>query len=139
VIPTSSHAGHYAKLVRDSATQRRFIDAAQQVAELAWVQGVPVADLTLKADALFQRARGTTGMGALYSAEELTTAFRERFDLRDGVTLPGHASGMEVVDAAVLGFQPGRVYLFPARPGMGKSTFAQQIGLWSTYFWLRLR
>ena len=52
--PSAAHAEHYAKIVTDTATQRRYADAAQQIAEAAWRSGADIEELTGRIDVLIE-------------------------------------------------------------------------------------
>lgn len=125
-----SHSLSHARLVAEAATKRRLIDAAQQIAEMAWRPGVRLEDVETRADALLAGARSATrGASKLWSAEELAEDFLERLERRMEGELPGVSTGLRAFDKATLGLYPGRLYLLPARPGMGKSVLMWQIAL----------
>ena len=53
--PSAAHIEHYARIVLQHAVRRRYIDAAQQVAELAWNQRKDLETVKQRAEALVGR------------------------------------------------------------------------------------
>ena len=58
--PSAAHIEHYARIVLEHAVRRRYIDAAQQVAELAWNRRKDLDTVKQRAEALVLGASSDT-------------------------------------------------------------------------------
>ncbi len=61
---------HYARIVLEHAVRRRYISAAQQVAELAWNRRKDLNTLKQRAEALILGAPATHSVGARCSRRQ---------------------------------------------------------------------
>ena len=60
---------------------------------------------------------------------DTTVALEKRYYQRQAGVMPGVPTGLADLDALTSGLQPGRVYIFGARPKMGKSSLVRQMVL----------
>ena len=130
-VPSAAHATRYAAVVRRLAVRRALIAAMREAVSIACEQ----EDVDLALDAI------TTSLGDLQRRQLRSTGPRpiseialERIDhytaLQDGSVAPGwptHISGLDLRLNG--GLRPGSLYILAARPSVGKSSFAQSIGL----------
>jgi len=128
-VPAASNVEHYAALVQNAATQRRYIDAAQKLAEKAWPRGVDVEDLALQAEALLTAARPSRRRQDLYEPERWAKAFWDDLEARALGQRTAVSSGLQDLDRMTLGLEAGGLYLLMATPGTGKTELAMQIGM----------
>ena len=120
---------HYAAAIRDCWLRRQAIELAQQLSEQAYG-----ADPDLSPTGIMEQVSGAlAGLAAAGQSTRLTTldeamnaaeAATER--ARQGQTA-GISTGFKSMDARIGGLEPGLVYVFGGRPGMGKSAIAHQI------------
>jgi replicative DNA helicase len=127
--PTSAHITYYAQIVADHALRRRFIDAAQQVAELAWDVRQDVDTVRQRSEALVLGAATDTLSGQeVLAPEAWTDHLIEFLDRSRTGGLAGVSTGLRDLDTMTLGLSAG-LYLLPASTGTGKTALAGQIAL----------
>jgi replicative DNA helicase len=120
--PAISSAGHYAKIVQDTAMLRRLIYVAGDIAELAYSEPDDVTKALDEAETkVFQVAEqrvtdSTRQLDQLLS--EAMDRLQETFDRGDTIT--GAATGYTDLDELLSGLQPSALYIVGARPAMGK-------------------
>ncbi|MGH9133363.1 MAG: replicative DNA helicase, partial [Ilumatobacteraceae bacterium] len=123
--PAISSAGHYAKIVQDTAMLRRLIYVAGDIAELAYSEPDDVTKALDEAETkVFQIAEervtdSTRQLDQLLS--EAMDRLQETFDRGDTIT--GVATGYTDIDELLSGLQPSALYIVGARPAMGKTAF----------------
>lgn len=129
LVPSSSNAGHYARIVKDMATLRALIRAGNDISSLGYDRPGEISDLIEQAErAIFDLALfGRTGDFVPVS-EPLQEAFRRLDEIAKlGLDIVGAPSGFKDLDAITSGFEPGNLIVVAARPSMGKSAFALNI------------
>ena len=123
--PAISSAGHYAKIVQETALLRQLIYAAGDIAELAYSEPDDVIKALDEAETKVfnvaeQRVTDTTR-----TIEELLPEvmdhLQETYDRGDTIT--GVATGYTDLDELLSGLQPSALYIVGARPAMGKTAF----------------
>jgi replicative DNA helicase len=124
--PAISSAGHYARIVQDTAMLRRLIYVAGDIAELAYGEPDDVTKAIDEAESkVFQIAEQRVTDSTRQLDELLSEAMdrlQETFDRGDTIT--GTATGLTELDEILLGLQPSTLNIVGARPAMGKSALA---------------
>jgi len=129
-VPSAAHIGRHADIVLEKALRRAIVDAAGQAQEIAQRPGD--ADEALdQVAALFVGLKRTRVRGSPRRLAELAAQRIEHWQaLGDGSTEPGTPTGLEAIDAALGGgVKPGKVIVVAARPSVGKTSLACQIGM----------
>ncbi len=123
LVPATSNAAHYAKIVREMATLRGLIRVGSEIQRLGFERPGETVMLVDRAEqAVFElsQARVTTEFthieGLLKESFERITQLYEA-----GVDITGVPSGFRELDRLTSGFQPGNLIIIAARPSMGKS------------------
>jgi len=129
-VPSSLNAEAYAQIVAAHATRRRMIQAANQIAALAYNEKQDIGESTEQAvKALEQIAMRTSGEALVPLSHSLSATY-DRVDRSSRtVELPGVCSGLQELDLLLGNFQPGDVYVVAARPGQGKTSFESSVML----------
>ncbi|SPJ33676.1 replicative DNA helicase [Kushneria phyllosphaerae] len=129
--PSASNIRAYADIVRERATLRKLIAAANQIADGAFnPQGRSADELVNEAERLvFQisESRPKTG-GAIGMSDLLSKAvdrIDELFNLKGQMT--GLSTGFRDLDDMTSGLQPSDLVIVAGRPSMGKTTFAMNL------------
>jgi replicative DNA helicase len=128
--PTSVHATHYARIVRNHARRRRLIAEAGKIVESAYDAS---SDLDKTAARMIESGllvaqegkRRTVLRPILDFANEAFNDIHETFDR--GHTEVGITTGLGFLDNYVGGLQGGRLYTVGARTSMGKTALLVQI------------
>lgn len=124
--PAISSAERYAKIVRDAAKLRRVINAASEIAEIAYSEPADVDKALDDAESrIYDVSAGNVNEGA-HVLSELLGESLEKIEERwnNPGQLSGVPTGFRKLDEILLGFQPGALHVIGARPGMGKSALA---------------
>ena len=131
-VPSAANMRRYATIVRDRALERAVIAATAEAATIAWETGDD--DAAAKID------RITTLLGRLERGQvrkaprSIADIALERIDhytaLEDGTITAGWPTSIATLDARLNGgLRAGSLYILAARPAVGKSSFAQSLGL----------
>ncbi|GAA5172159.1 MULTISPECIES: replicative DNA helicase [Halomonadaceae] len=129
--PSASNIRAYANIVRERATLRKLIQAANQIAESSFApQGRPSDELVNEAERLvFQISESRPKMGGPIGMSELLSKAVDRIDELFNMQgrMTGLSSGFRDLDDMTSGFQPSDLVIVAGRPSMGKTTFAMNI------------
>lgn len=130
-VPTSSHAEHHAKLIREKAIKRGLVVAGQAIAEEAGNPAV-TADAALDAAErhLLAFSRSQTDSRPRHIAElgeDAYARYTKLFEADDKSAMFGITTGFGQLDELLTGLQPGHLMIVAARPGMGKTSLALDI------------
>jgi replicative DNA helicase len=127
--PTSTHITYYAHIVADHALRRRFIGAAQHVAELAWDVRQDIETMRQRSEALvLGAATDTLSCREVLGPEAWTDHLLEFLDRIRTRGLAGISTGLRDLDTLTLGLSPG-LHLLAASTGTGKTAMAGQVAL----------
>ena len=127
--PTAIYVDHYARIVERTATLRRLIGAANQIAELAY-------DESHEVDEVVDRAEGIIfGVSESRIHRDLTPIARVLDEVVDQIDflarnqnrLMGVPTGFVLLDKMLGGFQKSDLIIVAGRPGMGKSSLGLSI------------
>ncbi len=126
-VATVANVDHYARIVRNHASVRRMIYAAQQIVADGFTGSMEPADYLAearKAVTMASVAAGT-GDGPVKIGDDLATIFKE---LESG-KMPDNLvrTGIGPIDQLTGGLWPGLLTILGARPGMGKSLICLNI------------
>ena len=127
IVPTSAHAAHYARIVREKSVLRRIIETGGHMVGLAF-QGEENADeiLDQAQHQLFELAQ--QGRREPQRLQSILVKTLERVEQMAGKTgLAGIATGFHDVDRLTSGMQPSDLWVVAARPSMGKTNFCLNI------------
>lgn len=119
----------YARIIHDTATQRRYVDAAQSLAERAWRSGADVGQLAQYADGLLTAARPRRSRRNLLSPEEFARDLELDLEARATGKRTSVSTGLIDIDSMTGGLANGALYLTLAVPGSGKTEFAKQVAI----------
>ncbi len=126
VVPTSVHLEHYARIVHRTATMRRLITVATDIADIGYVDDPDVSKALSRAeDLLFGIRAGTRSRDFVPIREALEPYLETTSPLAtdEGANAPV-ASGFRNLDALLGGLQRSDMIVLAARPSVGKSTLA---------------
>ena len=132
VVPTSVHAEHYARLVRRTSAMRQIIRAGGDIAALGYESG-PDADMVLsKAEEVLFRIRSVRGSRDFIPLREVLDHYLEETGALygpDDIHVAPVPTGFADIDKLLGGgLQRSDLIVLAARPSLGKSTLAFNIG-----------
>ena len=121
VTPAISSAGHYAKIVQETALLRQLIFAAGDIAEIAYSEPDDVVKaLDMAETKVFNVAEARVTDSTRMIEEllpEVMDRLQETYDRGDIIT--GVPTGYTDLDELLSGLQPSALYIVGARPAMG--------------------
>ncbi|HEB65813.1 MAG TPA: replicative DNA helicase [Chloroflexi bacterium] len=124
-VPTSLHAEAYGRIVEETAIRRRMLEAANQIAKLAYREELGIDAVMNDAEkAIF----GVSERRLTSDLEPIKTVLAEyyaRIDqlLRRGEDTYGVPTGFVDLDRLLGGLQPSDLLIIAGRPGQGKTGF----------------
>ncbi len=126
LVPATSNAAHYAKIVREMATLRGLIRAGNDIARLGFDRPGDTVDLVDRAEQIvFELSQQRVSSEFAHIEALLKESFERITALYEaGVDITGTPSGFRDLDRLTSGFQPGNLVIIAARPSMGKSALA---------------
>jgi len=128
-VPSSLHAEAYGHLVEETAIRRRMIEAANQIAKVAYQEGMDVET------AIDQAERAVFGVSERRLATDLQPIKRVLSDYYDRVTelagrdeeISGVPTGFQDLNKILGGLQASDFLIIAGRPGQGKTSFLLSI------------
>lgn len=127
-LPDTSALPAALETIRDRALRRQMIGIAQRIQQQAAGSPDDALDLlfALRSELEAAENHAARGKADFAPSEAIFAGARADLDLPAG-DLVGLPSGLPNLDAKTLGFAPGQLWILGGRPGLGKSSLAQQV------------
>ncbi len=131
ITPTAANVVRYANIVRDMSMLRSMVGAATDITEMVYAKkGTPAEMLETAEKKIYDLRKGERGD----SLEHIGTVLHRVFDnleelSRSDSLIPGLSTGLRDLDMKINGLNKSDLLLIAARPAMGKTSFALNIGL----------
>ena len=128
-VPTASHVGHYATIVKEKKILRDLISAAGEITETAFAPGDDVDSVLDKVEQkIFSISQRSVSNRFIHIKEELKSAYERLESLHRGEgRLRGVGTGFDGLDSKLSGLQKSDLIVIGARPSLGKTAFALDI------------
>ena len=125
-MPTSIHAEHYARIVERTATRRRLIDAAGQIAALAYQEADDVEEVVDHAEQILFGVSERRISRELVPIKQILSDYYDRIEYltRHRGELIGIPTGFTDIDKLLGGLQRSDMIILAARPSVGKTSLA---------------
>jgi replicative DNA helicase len=129
MVPAAGNVRHYARIVKQHALLRKFLDAARSTQDDVYAHQGPVQELIDQVESRFYNVAHEDRTGDLRSIEDVLHDELDKLEMvsRQGIALTGTPSGFKDLDDLTGGFQPGNLIVLAARPSMGKSALVTNI------------
>jgi replicative DNA helicase len=128
-VPTPASAGHYARIVAQTALMRRLISAAADIMDMAYAaprDPETVADEAEQRIYDVARRDDRDDVAVLRDLVDQAMIDLENIQNREAA-YTGIPTGFRDIDDMTSGLQPGNLVIIAARPGVGKSSLATNI------------
>lgn len=129
-VPTVAHTTHYLQILNEKSLLRRLIKEATNIVQDAYGEITDINDFidTVEKDVLeVTRDRNAGEFKTIESVVQNVTA-RMNLLQKNGGVVSGVKTGYKELDKLTSGFQPGDLVILAARPSVGKTAFALNIG-----------
>jgi replicative DNA helicase len=133
-VPSAANIRRYAEIVRERAVLRKLVAASDEIATNAFnPQGRPVSQILDEAESQIFRIgeEGSKSRQGFQSMDQLVVALIDRVnELHENGAeeVTGVRTGLYDFDRMTAGLQPGDLIVLAARPSMGKTALALNIG-----------
>jgi replicative DNA helicase len=126
LVPSTSNAGHYARIVSEMATLRGLTLVGEQIQRLGWDRPGETPELVDRAEQMVFDLAQHRIRGSFERVDELVRQSFEQITrmYESGGEMTGTPTGFRDVDQMTSGLQPGNLVVVAGRPSMGKSAFA---------------
>jgi len=132
-VLTASHVFQYALLVKQKSTLRKLITAGSNIAAIGFREDEEVDQLVDQAEQELFKVSQTFMRNRFVPIRDILSSTYERIsELHDPETAQkykGLQTGFSTLDRLVTGFQPSDLVILAARPSMGKTALALNMGL----------
>ena len=131
ITPTAANVVRYAGIVRDKAMLRGLGQAADDISDMVQSQvGTPAEMLESAEKKIYALRKGERGDSLEHIGTVLHRVFDNLTELSQSDSLiPGLSTGLRDLDMKINGLNKSDLLLVAARPAMGKSAFALNIGM----------
>jgi replicative DNA helicase len=128
-VPSSLHAQAYGRIVEETAVRRRMLEAANQIAKLAYNEEM---GLEVVMDDAEKAVFGVSERRMTRDLEPIQTVLSDYYDRIDQLSkrdedTVGVPTGFVDLDKLLGGLQPSDLLIIAGRPGMGKTGFALSV------------
>ncbi|MEJ2353166.1 MAG: replicative DNA helicase [Anaerolineales bacterium] len=124
-VPTSLHAEAYGHIVEETAVRRRMLEAANEIAKLAYKEEIGVEEAMNEAEKSIFGVSERRLTRDLQPIKQVLSDYYDRIDqlMRRGEDTYGVPSGFIDLDRLLGGMQPSDFLIIAGRPGTGKTAF----------------
>ena len=131
ITPTAANATRYANIVREQAMLRSLSQAGVDITQMVQSQKGTPAEMLESAEKKIYALRKGERQDTL---EHIGTILHKVYDhlnelAQSDSAIPGLSTGLRDLDSKINGLNKGNLLLVAARPAMGKTSFALNIGL----------
>jgi replicative DNA helicase len=128
-VPTSIHVEHYARIVERTATRRRLLDAAGQIAALAYQEADDVEEVVDHAEQILFGVSERRISRELVPIKVVLSEYYDRIEYltRHQGEMIGIPTGFSGIDRLLGGLQRSDMVILAARPSVGKTSLALSI------------
>ena len=130
-VPSAAYVEHYGHIVERTATLRRLIDAAGQIAALAYEEAQEVDEVVDRAEQIVFNVAERRVRRDLEAVRQVMHDVVDRIDYlhRHQGQILGVPSGFTQLDRLLGGFQKSDLIILAARPAVGKTSLALNFAL----------
>lgn len=129
-VPTVAHSEYYLKILHNKAMLRRIIKETSGIAEKAFEDIDDIDDFVSESEKTMLSITRDRNAGEFRDVKSVIKAVTDRLNLLQRVdgSISGVRTNFRDLDKITSGFQPGDLIILAARPAMGKTAFALNIG-----------
>jgi replicative DNA helicase len=131
-VPSAIQVLDYAQIVHETGTRRAMIDAATQIAKLAYDEATPLQDALQQAESqAYALRRSKAHTNFLHIGEAVNAVYDEFQDIDAGRVPEAPSTGYSDIDRFIVGWRRQELTLIAARPGIGKTSLLLALAIHS--------
>ena len=129
-VTTTANVEYHAKIVRDKAVHRSLITVGGDISKIGFSEEIEVDEALETAEQKVFEISRTGRTGNMHTTHDILVAAMSNIEKRlaEGRSITGIPTGFYDFDKLSTGLQSGALYIVAARPSMGKTAFAINIG-----------
>lgn len=129
-VPTSANIEYYAKMVLETGMLRRLISTCTAITSTAYEGAEEVTNLLDRAEADIFALAQKRQVNPIHDVRDLLQDGVKRIEtqMQTGAGITGLATGFTKLDEMLSGLQPSDMIVLAARPSVGKTAFALNMG-----------
>ncbi|TWT49184.1 Replicative DNA helicase [Rubripirellula amarantea] len=129
-VPNAAHAAFYADIVMEKAVYRKLIESSTEILRDAYEQNSSAKELCAQAEQKVFAIMDGRGSQSVHSIADVLHQAMDRMEarLRDEYVDGGSETGLRDFDEMTGGLHNGELIILAARPSMGKTALAMNIG-----------
>ncbi|TWU48789.1 Replicative DNA helicase [Rubripirellula tenax] len=129
-VPNAAHASFYAAIVSEKAVFRRLIESSTEILRDAYEQNSTAKELCAQAEQKVFAIMDGRSSQSVHSISDVLHQAMDRMEarLRDEYVDGGAETGLKMFDEMTGGLHNGELIILAARPSMGKTALAMNIG-----------
>lgn len=129
-VPNAAHAVYYSEIVMEKAVYRKLIESSTDILRDAYDQSGSAKELCAQAEQKVFAIMDGRGSQSLHSISDVLHQAMDRMEarLRDEYVDGGAETGLRDFDEMTGGLHNGELIILAARPSMGKTALAMNIG-----------
>ncbi len=128
-VPTAANIMDYATIVRNKSLLRQLIEISTEISDMAFEEHDDAKDILSAAESKISALSDRNVAGDfVHIRDVLLQAYEEINDLTKNKGKTGCPTGYSKIDRVLVGLGKGDLVLVGARPGMGKTSFALNLG-----------
>lgn len=131
IVPTAANIEQYIKLVEQTALQRRLIEVSTEIASNAYDTSTDINETLDEAERKILSVVNNRRTTEFRTIKDVVNSTKERLEklstLKGEIT--GLSTGWERIDKITAGLHEGQLIIIAARPGVGKSAWALNLGI----------
>ena len=131
ITPTAANAVRYANIVREKAMLRGLADASADISQMVYSQlGTPSEILENAEKKIYALRKGERTESLEHIGVTMHRVFDQLTELsQSDSAIPGMSTGLRDLDKKINGLNKSDLVMLAARPAMGKTAFALNVGL----------
>ena len=129
-VPRVANIEHYVRIIKEKSTVRRLIHSANEILERGFSNEEDVHELLNRAErSIFEISQANIRTG-FRKIQDLMSEVYENIERlsKQKELVTGVATGFLELDTMTSGLQPSDLIIVAARPGLGKTSFALNVG-----------
>lgn len=122
-VPSALHVSHYARLVEAASIRRRMVQAANEIARLAYNQKLSVDRVLTEAEKQVFNVSERRLTNYIQPIDRVLSDYYDRLEelARRDEEITGVPTGFRDLDKLLVGLQPSDLIIIAGRPGQGKT------------------